>query len=67
MQTLRLKDTELGDFIKLTPTSPTVWIRGLFDRNLGKYSIEAAEYRSPNAPTERMISGNKMVWVGFTY
>jgi hypothetical protein len=59
----KLKDVKKGDYIKLTPESKKVYVKGDYDRASKQYGIWEAE----DISAERFISGNRTVVVGFTY
>lgn len=64
MQTKTIRSLKRGEFFRLTPsdTAP-VWVRGRYSREAKKYST----HRFDDVNHERLLRGNRVVWVGFTF
>lgn len=63
-RTAAIKDLKRGEFFRLTPsdTAP-VWVRGEYSRQAKKYST----HRFDDVNHERLLRGEQLVWVGFTF
>ncbi|BBL00418.1 hypothetical protein A3BBH6_06540 [Alistipes onderdonkii subsp. vulgaris] len=63
-RTAAIKDLKRGEFFRLTPsdTAP-VWVRGEYIRAAKKYST----HRFDDVSHERLLRGDRVVWVGFTF
>ncbi|WP_419511282.1 hypothetical protein [Alistipes sp.] len=64
MRTIAIKDLKRGEFFRITDsdTAP-VWVRGKYSREAKKYST----HRFDDVNHERLLRGNQVVWVGFTF
>lgn len=64
MQTKTIRSLKRGEFFRLTPsdTAP-VWVRGEYSRAAQKYST----HRFDDVNHERLLRGDQLVWVGFTF
>lgn len=58
-----LRDTKRGELFRLTPSSP-VYIRGSYT---GKRDNRYSCIKWDDMCSERMIKGNKLVYIGFTF
>lgn len=68
METKKLKDLKNGEFFTLkdygdNPDEKKVYVRGNFERSEKKYSVT----KFSDAFAERFLSGEKVVFVGFTF
>lgn len=63
-RTAAIKDLKRGEFFRLTDsdTAP-VWVRGEYSREAKKYST----HRFDDVNRERLLRGDRVVWVGFTF
>lgn len=64
MRTIAIKNLKRGDFFRTTDsdTAP-VWVRGNYSREAKKYSTHLFD----DVNHERLLRGNQVVWVGFTF
>lgn len=64
MQKRTVRELAKGEFFRLTPsdTAP-VWVRGEYSRQAKKYST----HRFDDVNHERLLRGDQLVWVGFTF
>lgn len=64
MQTKTIRLLKRGEFFRLTPsdTAP-VWVRGEYSREAKKYST----HRFDDVHHERLLRGDRAVWVEFTF
>jgi len=63
MQTMTLKQTPKGEYVKRTATAKTVYVRGEYDPGTKRYSLIDAE----DINREIFLKGNTPVFVGFEY
>lgn len=64
MQTKTIRSLKRGEFFRLTPSDTTpVWVRGEYSREAKKYST----HRFDDVNYERLLRGDQLVWVGFTF
>lgn len=63
-RTAAIKDLKRGEYFRLTDsdTAP-VWVRGEYSREAKKYST----HRFDDVNHERLLRGDRVVWVGFTF
>lgn len=64
MRTIAIKDLKRGDFFRTTDsdTAP-VWVRVNYSREAKKYSTHLFD----DVNHERLLRGDKLVFVGFTF
>lgn len=64
MQTQTIRSLKKGDFFRLveSDTAP-VWVRGEYIREAKKYST----HRFDDVNHERLLGGERVVFVGFTF
>lgn len=64
MQTQTIRTLKKGDFFRLveSDTAP-VWVRGEYVREAKKYST----HRFDDVNHERLLGGDRVVFVGFTF
>lgn len=64
MQRQTIRSLKKGEFFRLidSDTAP-VWVRGEYSRETRKYST----HRFDDVNHERLLRGNQLIWVGFTY
>jgi len=60
----KVRDIKKGEFIRLKDNDKSpVWVKGEYVRELKKYSL--TKFDDVNA--EKLVSGDKIVYVGFTF
>jgi hypothetical protein len=63
-----LRDTKRGEYFRLTPTGPVYvrghWCNGLYN---GKRDNRYSCSKFDDMNSERMIKGDKLVYIGFTF
>lgn len=64
MQRQTIRQLKKGEYFRLkeNDTSP-VWVRGAYSREAKKYST----HRFDDVNHERLLCGDRVVWVGFTF
>lgn len=64
MQRKTIRSLKKGEYFGLSEsdTAP-VWVRGEYSREAKKYST----HRFDDVNHERLLRGNQLVWVGFTF
>lgn len=64
MQRKTIGSLKKGEYYRLSEgdTAP-VWVRGEYSREAKKYST----HRFDDVNHERLLRGNQLVWVGFTF
>lgn len=64
MKSLKIKSLKRGEFFRLSDRETTpVWVRGEYVREAKKYST----YKYDDVNHERLLPGDKAVFVGFTF
>lgn len=64
MRTIAIKNLKRGDFFRTTDSNTApVWVRGNYSREAKKYSTHLFD----DVNHERLLRGNQVVWVGFTF
>lgn len=64
MKEVQLRVLNKGDFFKLKPTeTSTVWVKGVFIRQVGKYST----YKFKDTNHERLLKGDTFVYIDFEF
>ena len=58
-----IKALKKGEFFKLKETASRVYVRGEYDRSSRKYCCFAFD----DVCMERLLKGDKLVYVGFTF
>lgn len=63
-RTAAIKDLKRGEYFRLTDSNMApVWVRGEYSREAKKYST----HRFDDVNHERLLRGDRVVWVGFTF
>lgn len=64
MKRKTIQSLKKGEYFRLAESdTATVWLRGEYIREAKKYST----YRYDDVNHERLLRGNKLVWVEFTF
>nr|DAL26549.1 MAG TPA_asm: hypothetical protein [Caudoviricetes sp.] len=64
MRTIAIKNLKRGDFFRtIDSNTAPVWVRGNYSREAKKYSTHLFD----DVNHERLLRGNQVVWVGFTF
>lgn len=64
MQKRTIRELTKGEFFRFTQSDMApVWVRGEYSREAKKYST----HRFDDVNHERLLRGNRVVWVGFTF
>jgi hypothetical protein len=64
MKSLKIKSLKRGEFFRLSDRETAlVWVRGEYVREVKRYST----YKYDDVNHERLLSGGKVVFVGFTF
>ena len=63
MQSIKLKDAPLGEFVKRKPDAKGVYTRGEFDRTTKRYTL----IDEMDISREVYLKGETIVYIGFDY